>query len=243
MKKIYLILIFVLVANSGFAAELLVFSGAGMRVPMQELGKKFSDETGIDVAFDFDGSGRLGSKMLLGVKPDLFIPGSNKWAQRLKKEGLAEECVAIAYHIPVIITPKGSHKVQSLSDLTLPSVKLALGDLKAAAIGRNNKRLFEKVGLDPAAMNIVARGINVKQLVSWVETGSVDASIVWAADAFQSGQVETIAIPPDVNQIDTIPFCRLKSPGHPVEANLFWQYMLVEAPAVFSRHGFKAIKP
>ncbi len=241
MKKFYLLLLFILVANTGLAAELLVFAGSGMRAPLEELGKSFSDETGIEVVFDFDGSGRLGSKMLMGVKPDLFIPGSDQWALKLKKEGLVEECVAIAYHTPVIITPKGNHKVKSLSDLTRPDVKIALGDFKAAAIGQNNERLFKRAGLDPATMNIVARGISVKQLVSWVETNSVDAAIVWAADAFHSEKLETIAIPAYVNQIDTIPICKLKDPGHPVEATRFWDYLLVKAPAIFSKHGFEAI--
>lgn len=241
MKKLFLLFLLIFVTSTGFAAELLIFAGAGLRAPLEELGSSFSRETGVKVVFDFDGSGRLGSKMLMGVKPDLFIPGADKWALRLQKEGLAEDCVAIAYHTPVIITPKGHHKVKSLSDLTRPDIKIALGDEKAAAIGRNNVRLFQQAGLDPSSMNIVARGINVKQLVNWVETTSVDAAIVWAADALQA-EVETVAIPAEVNQIDIIPICRLKDPVHPGDAIRFWHYLLAEAPAMFSKYGFKAFE-
>lgn len=242
MKKLCLLFVFLFMTSNLFAADLLVFAGAGMRVPLEELGASFSRETGIEVAFDFDGSGRLGSKMLMGVKPDLFIPGADKWALKLKDEGLVEDYVAIAYHTPVIITPKGNYKVKSLSDLTLPDIKVALGDSQSAAIGRNNERLLELAGLDKAEMNIVARGINVKQLVRWVETGNVDAAIVWRADAFQSEQVETISIPEDINPIDIIPICRLKTPAHPEDATRFWHYLLANAPGIFSKHGFKAIE-
>lgn len=242
MKKIILLLILLLWAGTAFASELLIFAGAGMRAPLQELGEEFTRETGVDVAFDFDGSGRLGSKIMMGIKPDLFVPGSEKWGRKLEQEGYVDHCVAIAYHTPVIITPKGNRKVKSLNDLIRRDVKLALGDSKAAAIGRNNQKLFKKAGLNPAEMNIVARGINVKQLVNWVETGSVDAAIVWRADAFQSQLVETVIIPEDLNTIESIPLCRMVTPGHPEEAAKFWEFLLARGAEVFAKHGFKAIE-
>jgi len=242
MKKLCLLLVFLFVASNVFAADLLIFAGAGMRAPLEELGKSFSDETGIEVAFDFDGSGRLGSKVLMGIKPDLFVPGSEKWGLKLKKSGHVDECVAIAYHTPVIITPEGNLKVKSLNDLSRRDIKLALGDSKAAAIGRNNQKLFKRAGLEPETMNIVARGINVKQLVSWVETNSVDAAIVWRADAFQSKRVATVAIPTELNPIESIPLCRMTTPGHPEAAARFWDYLLVQGPAVFAKHGFRTIE-
>ncbi|MCF6268070.1 MAG: hypothetical protein L3J57_16255 [Desulfuromusa sp.] len=37
---------------------------------------------------------------------------------KLKSRGYVKKCFPIAYHVPVIITPKGKHKVQTLNDLT-----------------------------------------------------------------------------------------------------------------------------
>ncbi len=150
------------IALAGFCpvatAELLVFAGAGMRAPLSELGRNFTQDNGTEVVYDFAGSGRLGGKVLMGVSPDLFIPGSDKWAEKLKDEGFIRKCVPLAYHTPVIITPKGTHKVGKINDLTRKDIRIALGDPEAAAIGRNNRKLFKRANLDPAAMNIVARG-------------------------------------------------------------------------------------
>lgn len=231
-----------IMCSTTLAADLLVFAGSGMRVPLNELGTDFTAETGIQVAYDFDGSGRLGSKILMGIKPDLFVPGSDKWALKLKDEGYVNECVPVAYHTPVIITPKGNHKVKSLSDLTNKQIKLAIGDARAAAIGRNNQRLFKKIGINPADLNIVARGVAVKQLVQWVESGSVDASIVWRADAIQSGHVEIVELPDGINLIDSIPLCLMSKPSHPDEANKFWTYLLKNGPEMFAKHGFQPIQ-
>lgn len=237
----FMFLLFLLLGSSSFAADLFVFAGAGMRLPLTELGHNFTKETGIKVVYDFAGSGRLGGKILMGVKPDLFIPGSDKWAQKLKDEGYVKEDVAIAYHTPVLISPKDNHKVKNLNDLTNKRYKLALGDSEACAIGRNNKRMFQKLGLYPADMNVVARGMTVKQLVQWVEAGTVDASIVWRADAIQSGQVEMVELPPEVNLIDSIPLCRMVHPSNPKGAATFWKYLLKHGPTVFTAHGFQSI--
>lgn len=245
MKNKILLLFFLfltLVGSPAVAADLLVFAGSGMRFPLEEIGRDFTAETGIKVAFDFDGSGRLGTKVLMGIRPDLFVPGSDKWALKLKEEGYVEECEPVAFHTPIIITTRGFGKIKGLRDLTRKDVKLALADAKAAAIGRNNQRMFKKVGLDRTEMNVVARGISVKQLVRWVETGSVDAAVVWRADAIQSGVVDSVEIAPEDNLIDSIPICRMKSPGHPEGANKLWKYLQEHGPAVFSKHGFKTIK-
>jgi molybdate transport system substrate-binding protein len=242
MKMLFWLIVFILISGNCTAQELLVFAGSGMRAPLEQLGQDFSRETGIGVVFDFDGSGRLGSKILLGIKPDLFIPGSDRWALKLKSEGYVEDCLAIANHTPVIIRPKGNNKVEGLSDLTRKDLKVALGDAKSAAIGRINQRLFKSAVIDPQQVNVVARGINVKQLLSWVETGSVDAAIVWQADAFQSQKVETIAIPAKVNPIDCIPVCLLKKSEHPEAAARFWNFLRTRSQSVFAMHGFNVIE-
>jgi molybdate transport system substrate-binding protein len=202
----------------------------------------FEKETSIKVDYDFDGSGRLGTKILMGVGADLFIPGSNKWALKLKDEGHVETCYPIAYHTPVIITPKGSQLVRTLNDLSRKDLKLALGDLKATAIGRNNLKMFKKAGLNPDEMNIVARGINIKQVVQWVESGAADAAIVWRADAVQSGQVEIIEIPQELNLIETIPMCLLTQAQHRPEASRLLDFLRSRGPAVFAGHGFNPVE-
>ena len=241
--KLFLLLVALMPALIGpaFSAELLIFAGSGMRSPLEELGRDFTVETGIEVFYDFDGSGRLGSKILTGIKPDMFIPGSDKWADKLKEKGAIEQCFPLAYHVPVIVTPKGRDKVKSLQDLTNKDYKLALGDAKAAAIGQNNQRLFKKLGINYAEMNVVARGIAVKQLLQWVESGAVDAAIVWHADAVQSKRVDMIELPQQLNSIDQIPLCLMQAPPHPREVAKFWKYLLENGSRIFAKHGFQTL--
>lgn len=241
--KLFLLIIVLIpaLASTAFSSELLIFAGSGMRAPLEELGQDFTATTGVEVFYDFDGSGRLESKILTGIKADIFIPGSTKWSDKLKAKGYIKKCFPVAYHLPVIITPKGRDTVKSLKDLTNKNYKLALGDAKATAIGQNNQRLFKKLGINNGDMNIVARGIAVKQLLQWVESGAVDAAIVWRADAVQSKRVEMIEVPRKLNSIDRIPLCLMQAPPHPAEVAKFWEYLQENGLRMFAKHGFQTL--
>jgi len=221
--------------------ELLVFAGSGMRVPLSEIGKKFEKLYGIKVIYDFGGSGRLGNKILVGQSPDVFIPGSNKWAKILKKKGYIEGYSPIAYHTPVIITPKGNDKVNSLDDFSDIGNRLVLGDDRAAAIGGASAAIFKKARLKESRMNVRAKGQAVKQLVLWIEGNNADASIVWKADAVQSGRLRIIGIPEQYNVRSIIPVCQMVT--HKKETNEYIHYLLdIEGKAIFKKHGFEVVE-
>ena len=244
-KAFLLTLLVCLISSTAFAQkeskELLVFAGSGMRVPLSEIGERFEKLYGIKVIYDYGGSGRLGNKILVGQSPDVFIPGSNKWAKILKEKGHVRDYTPIAYHTPVIITPKGNGKVNSLGDFLNSNNRLVLGDARAAAIGGASAAIFKKAGLEESRMNVRAKGQAVKQLVLWIEGNNADASIVWKADAVQSGRVRIIGIPEQYNVKSIIPVCQMVK--HKKETNEYINYLLgVEGKAVFKKHGFEVVE-
>ncbi len=127
--------------------------------------------------------------------------------KNLKKKGYVRDYTPVAYHTPVIITPKGNGKVNSLGDFLDSNNRLVLGDVKACAIGSASAAIFKKADLEESKMNVKARGVTVKQLVLWIEGNNADASIVWKADAVQSGRVRIIGIPEQYNVRSIIPVC------------------------------------
>ena len=223
------------------SVELLVFAGAGMRAPLSKIGEKIEKIYGIRVIYDFEGTGRLGNKILAGQSPDVFIPGSDKWAKILKTKGYVQDYTPIAHHTPVIITPKGNSKVNSLDDFANSSNRVVLGDSKACAIGGASAAIFKKAGIEESAMNIRARGVSVKQIVLWIEGNNADAAIVWKADAVLSGQVRIIGIPEQYNVTSIIPVCQMIK--HKKEANKYIHYLLgVEGKLIFKKHGFDVVE-
>ncbi|MDL1969166.1 MAG: molybdate ABC transporter substrate-binding protein [Deltaproteobacteria bacterium] len=244
-KAFLVILLVCLISSTAFAQkesnELLIFAGSGMRLPLNEIGERFEKLYGIKVIYDYGGSGRLGNKILVGQSPDVFIPGSDKWAKILKKKGHVRDYTPIAYHTPVIITPKGNGKVNLLGDFLDSNNRLVLGDVRAAAIGGASAAIFKKAGLKESRMNVRAKGQAVKQLVLWIEGNNADASIVWKADAVQSGRVRIVGIPEQYNVKSIIPVCKMIK--HKKETNEYIHYLLgVEGKAVFKKHGFEVVE-
>ena len=221
--------------------ELLVFAGAGMRLPLNEIGERFEKLYGIKVIYDYGGSGRLGNKILVGQIPDVFIPGSDRWAKILKEKGYIRDYTPIAYHTPVIITTRGNSKVNSLGDFLDSNNRLVLGDVKACAIGGASATIFKKADFEELKMKVKARGVTVKQLVLWIEGNNADASIVWKADAVQSGKVRIIDIPEQYNLISIIPVCQMVK--HKKETSQYVRYLLsAEGKEIFREHGFEVVK-
>ena len=221
--------------------KILVFAGSGMRMPLNETGERFEKLYGIKVICDYEGTGRLGNKILAGQTPDVFIPGSDRWAKILKTKGYVKYYTPIACHTPVIITPEGNSKVNSLGDFLDSNNRIVLGDIKACAIGGASAAIFKNAGFEESEMNVRARGVSVKQLVLWIEGNNADAAIVWKADAVQSGRVRIIDIPEQYNVKSIIPVCQMEK--HKKKANEYIHYLLgVEGKVVFKKHGFDVVK-
>jgi molybdate transport system substrate-binding protein len=246
MKKLILTGVIVLsmgCSSMGWADDfLLVFAGAGMRLPLDEIAVQFEAEYGIKVVNDYEGSGRLGSKILAGQKPDVFIPGAEKWAMLLKDKGYVKTYTPVVYHIPVILAPLHNTKVNTLQDFMKKDIRLVLGDPKACAIGRVGHLVFEKAGLNATEMNVVARGATVKQLVRWIEFKNADATIAWQADGFQSKKVRVIPIPEVFTSTNTIPVCEMTNPTHPEAASKYIDYLLNHGADAFGKFGFSIVE-
>ncbi len=219
--------------------EIFVFAGAGMRIPLDKIGEKVRHKYGIKVLYDYEGSGRLGNKILAGQIPDVFIPGSDKWAKILRKKSYITDYVPIAFHTPVIITSAKNTTINSLHDFVNRNNRFVLGDTRSCAIGEVSAEIFKKAEIKELEINIKARAVSVKQLIFWIEENNADASIVWKADAVQSGKVRIIAIPEQYNVTSIIPVCHMVKDKK--EAAEYIDYLLgAEGAGIFKKYGFEA---
>ena len=223
--------------------KLLIFAGAGMRQPLDEIEKTIMKKCNIKAVYNYGGSGRLLNRILAGHIPDIFIPGSMKWANILKEKGYIKDYKSIAYHIPVIITPTGNFKIKSLKDFYKKNNRIVLGSDGVCAIGKVSSAILKKAGLKK--INIIAGGITVKHLVMWVSRNNADASIVWMADALQCNKecnkIRIIEIPKKYNCISIIPVCLMIK--HKKKAYAYIRHLLnQESRKIFRKHGFKVVR-
>jgi molybdate transport system substrate-binding protein len=155
---IMLITIGILGCASEEAASLMVYSGAGMRKPMDEIAKVFQGKYGVQVTYNYAGSNALLSQMELTKEGDAYMPGETMYLDIAKEKGLTDYQQLVCYHIPIITVPKGNPaNITCLEDLAKPGVKLIFGDPEVAATGKTAKAILEKNGFYEAAWaNVIA---------------------------------------------------------------------------------------
>ncbi|KLK88185.1 molybdenum ABC transporter substrate-binding protein [Methanoculleus sediminis] len=220
--------------------ELLVYCGAGMREPMDEIAATFTNRTGIPINFVFGGSNTLLTQMELTEMGDVYMPGATAYFDAAREKGLVEEEHLIVYHVPVIAVPKGNPAgITCLEDMTKPGVRVALGENPGTAIGQLTDKLLEKNDLlTDVEKNLVTRSGTVNELLVYISMGQADVGIIWE-DLYVPEKMDIIYIPNADNLVKIVPIGVLTSSEHSTEAEQFTAFVISEeGKEIFTRHGF-----
>ncbi|WP_407282416.1 molybdate ABC transporter substrate-binding protein [Methanolobus sp. WCC1] len=235
------------VSDSGNLGEqvseepLLVYCGAGMRKPMDEIGVLFEEEYDVPVQYNYAGSNTLLTQIELTGEGDVYMPGATYYFEVAAEKGFVDNSSNVAYHVPVIITPLDNPaNIDSLDDLANDDVSVVLGDPQAAAIGVLCDKMLTKKGIyNQTEDNVVARGATVNELVTYITLGQADASIVWEDLVRNNDAVNVIEIAEDDNIIKIVPIATLTTSENLEIAAEFVDFVVSdEGHSIFEEYGF-----
>jgi len=222
------------------AHSIMVYCGAGMREPMEDIASLYEERYGIRVNYNFAGSANLLSQMELTGMGDVYMPGATYYFEAAREKGFVSEERRVVYHVPLIAVPKGNPAaITCLADLANPGILVELGDPDACAIGKLSNSLLEKNGIkEEVFANVHARSATVNELLVQVSMGVADAAIIWE-NLFEDEKMDAIAIPKEQNIVKVVPIGALTFSEHPEDALNFVELVTSEeGKAVFERHGF-----
>lgn len=219
---------------------LLIYAGAGLKKPVQDIGSSFTNETGIPVLFNFQGSGTLLTQMDISHKGDVFVSGGTEGYKTAQAKDLVGEPQYLAYHVPMIAVQKGNPKnITSIEDFAKPGLKIGLGDVKGTAIGSTGDKLFKNLGIaEDVDKNVVVRTSTINELVTAMNAGSIDAALL-TKDQINAKTMDSIALK-DVNAYVLIVAVGTTTFSKQTEnAQKFVDYTASDAgKAVFKKYGF-----
>jgi molybdate transport system substrate-binding protein len=199
--------------SSNEEGNVYLLAGAGFSKVCPELIKGFNEKyPNIRVDVKYAGSGELFSILETQKKGDVFLPADYTYMEDAAKNDYIKNdtVVNITKNIPVIIVEKGNPKnINSLKDLSKPGLKVGLGEEKGPAIGKASAKILEKNNLkDAVEKNVVVTSTTVNQLLTYLITGQVDATIIWedmTSWRENSDKIEVIKIPDNQNIFSDIP--------------------------------------
>lgn len=228
--------------------ELLLYCGAGIRPPADELAETFGRKHNVKIITDYAGSETLLSKIKLICRGDLYMPGDKYYVDLAAEKGLILSQKSVCYFVPTILVQKGNPKgIRGLEDLLKPGVKLGLGDARACAIGRKCKKIFAKNNIEWAEVekNLKFQSLTVNELGMQVQAKALDAVIVWDAIArYYSEYGEEVPIPTEKNVISTVDIGVLKFTQNRPMAEKFVEFAASpQGQAIFKKHLYTVDAP
>lgn len=227
------------------SGSLLVYCGAGLMEPVQEIARQFEARTGVKVELSFANSGQLLGQIETSRAGDVYIPGDVGFVAKAQERKLtAGAPLEFCRFVPAIYVRKGNPKaIKDLADLARPGLKLALAD-PSAAVGQQQAKLFKKNRLDEAALarNTATTPATVIEVALAVKMGTVDAGIIWDALAgFAPDEAEMVRIPAERNVISEVAATVLAGSRNAAAARAFLDSLgSEESRAVLQRMGYTA---
>jgi molybdate transport system substrate-binding protein len=227
-----------------------VLAGAGFLHVTNDLKTEFEKEhPGVTVNVKNGGSGELFGILATQKSADVFLPADYKYMDDAVNNGYIQNDTVknITKNIPVIAVQKGNPKnIKSLYDLQKSGVKVALGDPNGPAIGKTSAKLLNKTGINSTLQaNVVVKTTTVNQLLTYLVTGQVDATIIWQdMSTWPEGQgkIEVIQIPKNETIISTVPIAVTVFSQHSSTAKAFEDFATgPQGMAIWEKWGFKPI--
>ncbi len=181
--------------TSSHAAQVTVFAAASLTDSLKEIAAAYEKQSGGRIVFNFAASGLLARQIEEGAPADIFFSADEAWADALETKGLLvkETRKNLLANSLVFVTASDIVGVQSPGDLTNAAVKrVALGDPKTVPAGTYAKVYLEKSGLWRGIEAKVIPCVNVRAVLAAVESGNVDAGVVYKTDAAISKKVRVV---------------------------------------------------
>lgn len=225
---------------------LTVSAAASLQDALQEIARAYeSAYPGVGVRLNFAASGTLQQQIRMGAPVDVFLSAAEAPMDALQARGLidADSRAAFAANRLVLIVPReGRVALRSFADLASPAVRrIAIGAPASVPAGLYARDVLRSLGIEEAVRPKLILAQHVRQVLTYVERGEVDAGIVYRTDVADRSSVRVVAgAPPGAHPPITYPVAIISGSPYPEEARRFATYLLgPEAQAVLSRFGFE----
>lgn len=201
---------------------LMIYCGAGMTKPFQEIADSFKAATGCEMNVTYANAGQIQSQITTSEEGDMFIAGS---AEELKPvESYVSESKALVKHIPVLAVQSGNPKnITSLAGLAEEGVSLIIGDIDSTPIGKIAKKALTDAGIFDK-VQIEASTATAPQMATAIAAGEADAAIIWKENCDAQG-VEIVDNSGLEDYIKTIPAASLSCSADHDASQAFLDYL------------------
>jgi molybdate transport system substrate-binding protein len=224
--------------------EVTVSAAISLKDVLDEISGLYRTENpGVTIHFSLGASGTLQRQIEEGAPVDLFISASSNQMDSLASHTLilADTRKDLVKNSIVLIAPEGRASITAFQDLVRPEIKvIAIGDPQTVPAGKYAQEVLTHFGLYDKLKPKFVLAKDVRQVLTYVETGNADAGIVYATDARTSTQVSVITTAPEDSHSPVVyPVAIIAGSKNVAAAKAFEEFLLGSiASAIFKKYGF-----
>lgn len=231
-----------LVGGSSLAAEVMVFAAASLSEALKEIATDYEKSSGDKIVFNLGASSMLARQIEEGAPADVFFSADEAKMDGLEKKGLIRKETRVSRlsnSLVIVVAADGGEAVSKPEDLTKIK-RVALAETKTVPAGIYAKEYLQKINLWGELEGKVIATENVRGALAAVESGNVDAGIVYKTDAGISKKVKiAYEVPVKEGPQISYPMAVVKETKQPKAAAAFVEHLKTEAAGkVFEKYGF-----
>lgn len=200
------------------------------------------DHTAVEFRNNFGSSGTLAREIEEGAPVDAFLSAGAKPMDDLQAKNMlvGDSRMNLLRNSLVLIVPQDS-KLTGFEGLDDERIRLvAMGDPASVPAGQYGSETLTSLKLYEKLRDKIVLGKDVRQVLTYVETGNADAGLVYATDARISTKVRVAAVAPESSHEPIVyPMAIVAGSRNQEAARAFVAYLIsAAARAVFAKHGF-----
>jgi len=228
--------------------ELTISAAASLNEVLTEIESLYEEEhPHINLLINFGGSGSLQQQIIQGAPVDLFFSAAEDKYDELLERDLIDSTYSsdLLGNELVLVTPRNSAvEITGIPDLASNEINtIAIGTPETVPAGQYAKQTLQQLQLWDKLSTKLIPSKDVRQVLSYVETGNVDAGIVYHTDALLSDKVKLIAtVDQSLHDPIILPVGIIQRTNHKEEAITFYKYLHSEiATEIYKKYGFRLV--
>jgi molybdate transport system substrate-binding protein len=226
--------------------ELLVSAAASLKDVTNEIKASFeSKHPNITLTFNYGSSGKLAQQIEQGAPSDIFLSASKKDMDMIQAKNLILNDTRKDFaknELVLIANRDSSLNVSSFENIPTNKINhFAIGEPQSVPAGSYTKETFQKLKLWEKLQSKIVMGSDVRQVLTYVESGNAELGVVYTSDALVSKKVKVLATAKQKWHSPIIyPSAVIANSAHADDAKVFITFLLSEkAQEILRKNGFK----
>ncbi len=229
--------------------ELNVSAAVSLKDALAEIQKNYETKNAtVKLVYNLGASGALQKQIEQGAPADIFISAAPKQMNDLEEKNLVNKATRknlVENKLVVIVPTASTLNLTKYEDLTKNDVqKVSIGETGSVPAGQYAQEVLKKLGIWDKIQSKAVLAKDVRTVLTYVETGNVEAGIVYKTDAVSSDKVKIAATAPEgSHQPILYPAAVLSGTKQEKAAADFLAYLSTpECKAIFEKYGFTMSK-